>query len=123
MFSTVYLTDHLQLYWNLAKWLSENETKQSTQDSFFSVGPKDLRTGETPRRNKCQANIKVDPKIINLSRRELNENETKLLKRGLKFTPTPSIDHQELKEDIHKFCRRLRLVEYFADKNEEMENH
>lgn len=41
------------------------------------------------------------------------------MKRGLKFTPTPLIDHQELKEDIHKFCRRLILVEYFADKDGE----
>lgn len=41
------------------------------------------------------------------------------MKRGLKFTPTPSIDHQELKEDIQQFCRRLRSVEYVTDKDGE----
>ena len=37
----------------------------------------------------------------------------------MKFTPTPTVDHQELTEDILKFCRRLRLTEFFADKESE----
>lgn len=43
----------------------------------------------------------------------------KLLKKGLKFTPTPSANTEELEVDIQKFCRKLRLVEFFADKETE----
>ena len=39
------------------------------------------------------------------------------LTKGLKFAPTPTANKQELEEDIHKFCRRLRLVEFFIDKD------
>ena len=43
----------------------------------------------------------------------------KLLKKGLKFTPTPTANTKELEMDIHKFCRKLRLVEFFVDKEPE----
>ena len=67
--------------------------------------------------NTRQTNCRIDPKIINLSKRELDESEIELLKKGLKFTPTPPVNHQELAEDIQTFCRKVRLVEFFADKN------
>ena len=38
----------------------------------------------------------------------------KLLKKGLKFTPTPGSNITELKADIQEFNRKLRLTEYFA---------
>ena len=38
-----------------------------------------------------------------------------MIKYGLKFTPRPRSDHVELKTDIKKFCRKLRLIEYTAD--------
>ena len=38
-----------------------------------------------------------------------------MIKYRLKFTPTPRSDHVELKLDIKKFCRKLRLIEYTAD--------
>lgn len=49
---------------------------------------------------------------MNLSSIALNDNELKLPnKKGLKFKPTPSADHGELKNDMLTFCRRLRLSE------------
>ena len=41
-----------------------------------------------------------------------------MTKFGLKFTPTPRSNHVELKSDVKEFCRKLRLIEYWADKND-----
>ena len=55
-------------------------------------------------------------KIINLSKRELNQTEINLLEKGLKFTPTPvKTDSQEITEDLAEFTRKVRLAEYFHD--------
>lgn len=56
----------------------------------------------------------VDPKVINLSSRSLNEAEINLLSKGLKFTPTPNESNpQDLTTDIKEYTRKLRLAEYF----------
>ena len=67
------------------------------------------------------ANVnKTDPRlIINLSSCDLSTNEIKLLRRGIKFTPTPDINKSELKDDIEEFGRKLRLVEYFDNHQNE----
>lgn len=59
------------------------------------------------------------PKIINLSQRILNDNEINLLKRGLKFTPTPQESKEILNADISDFCRKLRLSYIFNEKDED----
>jgi uncharacterized protein (UPF0305 family) len=56
---------------------------------------------------------KIDPKIINISSKDLSNSEIRLLKRGLKFTPTPRPNKDELVSDIKGFTRKLRLMEYF----------
>ena len=57
---------------------------------------------------------KTDIKIINLSSKNLTETEKNILKKGLKFTPTPSKkDTEELKKDISEFTRKIRLAEFF----------
>ena len=62
----------------------------------------------------------IDPKVINLSNRSMTESEIKLLSKGLKFTPTPNKNQQQLKSDIKCYTRKLRLTEYFhnSDLNE-----
>ena len=40
-----------------------------------------------------------------------------LLRRGLKFTPTPKPNTIELKSDIQEFTRKLRLIEFFHSEN------
>lgn len=64
------------------------------------------------------SNNKVDPKVINLSSKVLSENEIKILEKGLKFTPTPQRKNiEEISNDTAAFCRRLRLAEFFIDKD------
>ena len=53
---------------------------------------------------------------MNLSGTELSELQIKILNKGPKFTPTPRSNNYEPNADIEKFTRKLRLLEYFADK-------
>ena len=57
----------------------------------------------------------MNPKVINLSRKQLTEFEIKLLSKGLKYTPAPNVNKQELKKDLKEYTRKLRLTEYFYD--------
>ena len=48
-----------------------------------------------------------------------NFNETiinVLCNKGLKFTPVPRSNFSELEADMKSFCRKLRLMEFYADK-------
>lgn len=58
-----------------------------------------------------------------MSGRNLSTAEISLLKKGLKFTPTPKGNTSELKTDINEFCRKLRLSELFfiEDKDDKTE--
>ncbi len=55
---------------------------------------------------------------------ELTEDQISLLKKGLKFTPTPKANPQDLERDMREFCRRLRLKEFFHadDSNDDDED-
>lgn len=53
--------------------------------------------------------------MFNLSNRVLNETEIKLLSKGLKNTPTPRLNNEQLKTDIKDYTRKLRLREYFNE--------
>ena len=58
----------------------------------------------------------VSGNVINLSRRELSEDDICLLSKGLKFFPTPTdIDKAKLKADMEEFKRRMRLRWYFRN--------
>ena len=47
----------------------------------------------------------------------MTERQINLLRRGLKFTPTPKPNTVELKSDIQEFSRKLRLIEFFYSEN------
>ena len=47
----------------------------------------------------------------------MTERQINLLRRGLKFTPTPKPNTIELKSDIQEFTRKLRLIEFFHSEN------
>ena len=57
--------------------------------------------------------------VVNVSNVTLSEGEMSLLSRGLSFCPKPSrIDQFQLRDDIKRFSRRLRLREFFYDPEE-----
>ena len=58
-------------------------------------------------------NTITDPKVFNLSSRNLTACEIQLLSKGLKYTPTPQRNHHELKTYIKSYTRRLRRKEFF----------
>lgn len=50
-----------------------------------------------------------------MSTKELPKDQELLLRKGLKFTPVPKLNLNELQADVDNFCRKLRLHEYFFD--------
>ena len=58
----------------------------------------------------------ANPKI--LSNKVLLQQHVNVLRRGLKFTPTPSPNKIELKNDVQQFSAKLRLLEFFYKENE-----
>ena len=56
---------------------------------------------------------------MNLSRRELSEEDISLLSKGLKFSPTPTdIDKAQLKSDLEVYKKRMRLRWHFRNQEE-----
>ena len=63
-----------------------------------------------------QNNSRLGKNIINLSSKQLNSNESKLLEKGLNFVPAPSkIDQKLLSESVQKLSRRLKLKYHFQN--------
>lgn len=61
----------------------------------------------------------ADVKVINLTEKTLDPATVNLLCRGLKFSPTPKSNDVQLASDIRSFSRKLRLMEYFKDSDNE----
>ncbi|XP_062606683.1 uncharacterized protein LOC134268439, partial [Saccostrea cucullata] len=82
-----------------------------------------LVPNETEEITNCPENTEktvfTEPKIVNLSQRDLNSDEIKLLEHGLKFTPTPKSDKVDVVKDTEEFCRKLRLKEFFQNKTDD----
>ena len=57
------------------------------------------------------------PKTFNLSNKVLSQQHVNVLRRGLKFTPTPLTNKIELKNYVQQFSRKLYLVEFFYKEN------
>jgi hypothetical protein len=47
---------------------------------------------------------KIDPKVINISKRIFSKEELEILGKGFKFTPTPNPDNITLEKHIDEFC-------------------
>ena len=67
----------------------------------------------------CDGRLKgkfVSKNVINLSKRNLTENEISLLSKGLNFIPTCNkVDVAQLKLELELFGRMLRLKWHFRD--------
>ena len=56
---------------------------------------------------------KIQPKIINLSKRHLTKFQISLLTKGPKFCPTTKGNVFDIKSDTKGFTRKLKLRERF----------
>lgn len=54
--------------------------------------------------------------VINISSRRLTNDQTQALNKGLNYVPTNNLDMFEFTKDFHKFCRKICMKMYFADK-------
>ena len=72
----------------------------------------------------CDGRLKgrfVSKNVINLSKRNLTENEISLLSKGLNFIPTCNkVDIAKLKLELEQFGRMLRLKWHFRDDKRDM---
>ena len=73
------------------------------------------RSGAKQSLGSCNKGM-AKPKVINISGKTIDKDiKNVLIKYGLKFTPIPQRNLIELRTDIRKFCRKLRLIEFFAE--------
>ena len=69
------------------------------------------------RTQKTEANHNTDNTIMNLSSHTLNKHETAILQKGLSYCPTNKLNPIDICYDMERYLRRIRLEEYFANKN------
>jgi hypothetical protein len=121
------LKKHPESYFRAAceqqgRWdTTEQHTECESRTPLTDSNNKQSRDGRNVSERNLNETRKIHPKVINLSKRNLKESEVKLLKNGLKFTPTPNEDKTLLGADIDVFCRRLR-INYIFNGNEEDED-
>ena len=62
---------------------------------------------------------KVILQVLNLTPYDFSNDTIYLFKKGLSFTPAPPPNEAQLRQESSEFTRKLRLKEYFVDKNNE----
>ena len=55
------------------------------------------------------------PKVLNLSSRDLTEDEIEQLKRGPKFCPSTNGQYLEMKSDISELTRKMKIIDKYSD--------
>ena len=81
-----------------------------------------VTSGETTRRKRRflrhkEINTDQNDTVVNLSSKDLNPHEIRILSKGLNFCPIPNkINEEQLSADLDKFARSLRIKEYFLAK-------
>ena len=61
--------------------------------------------------------------VLNLSKRDLTKTEYSFLGKGLKFLPKTKHHYViQLKQDVFEFTRKLRLKDFFADKDKDSDD-
>jgi hypothetical protein len=60
-----------------------------------------------------------DKRVVNLSKHVLTQDEFSVLRKGLKFCPTPNYpDPGELKGDLDRMHKRLRQIAHYDNPND-----
>ena len=94
------LKKHPESYFRAAceqqgRWdTTEQHTECESRTPLTDSNNKQSRDGRNVSERNLNETRKIHPKVINLSKRNLKESEVKLLKNGLKFTPTPNEDQR-----------------------------
>ena len=111
---------------NLIHLNDVSDTKTMFDDSSISDSENSKNCESTPFSNvqgneaeMCDGQLKgkiLIENVINLSKRDLSENEISLLSKGLNFIPTCNkVDVARLKLELEQFGRMLRLKWHFRD--------
>ncbi|XP_071144979.1 uncharacterized protein [Mytilus edulis] len=91
--------------------------------SFPSISTKEKKNNKTKNRHFRRRPQVLSNKIntvVNLSSKQLTEDETSLLSRGLNFCPVPGpVNDTKLSEELDYFARSLRIKEHFASKEDD----
>ena len=113
--------------------LTENTTGEPSQAKILvslmegdipQANPNTITQTDGEHSNACNTNSGagriegkfVSENVFNLSLRNITEAEIKVFKKGLRFVPTPEkINHWQLKNDLEKFRRNIRLPMHFAN--------
>ena len=96
---------------------SKHETVQN-EETMSGLKKKMVKTTNNPK------NIKKEKRdiVTNLSSRKLSDAEISLLTKGFTFIPTRNqIDMVKVQSDLSEWERRMRLREYFYDKEDNRE--
>ena len=91
---------------------------------FINKGAREKKTSnkntnQSSQKTPPKENVPTTPLVINMSDCTLTDAQLNLLKKGLKFTPTPRNNASELESDVRSFCRNLRLKEHFYKEEDE----
>ena len=88
-----------------------------TQSDSFSADGSTVEQPILDQHENQEADQKRLPRLLNLSRKNFNKTIINVLcNKELKFIPVPRSNFSELQEDMKSFCRKLRIMEFYADK-------
>ena len=112
---------------NITKYtlfLRHNLVKRTTAKMCKQVPKKNkfLFHGPGCSTRKRHSKIILSPKILNSSTYSLSKNQKNILIKGVKYTPTSKRNIIELKRDVVKFTRKLRLIEMLSSEEKKIEN-
>ena len=93
----------------------KNTTKRNEIKKSASTTTKEMSNQDEEKNTRIQI---AKLKIFNLSSKILATYETNVLLRGLKFTPTLKRNNIKLKSNIQRYTCRLRLAEFFQNKED-----
>ena len=89
----------------------------SQQDYFGHSSNHDInKTNSATLVNETLKGKFVSPNVVNVSRRNLTNDEISLLSKGLKFVPTTAL----IKEELEAYGRKLRLMWHFRNDEREV---
>ena len=91
----------------------------------FVLPTKDQPTKQSTEEGKKKGPRPQTPEIVhNLSAHKLSPSELSLLEKGLNFCPSsPTINTEQLLDDVHAYCRKQRLKYKSRDVNAENDDH